>query len=290
MAGLPEGRCLLVAGDACDRDRMTEPLLGGMPDDAGAGHDLGQQRTRNVEQRQQGVVPAQRVNIEQHRARGIAGVGDVAAAQAPDQPAVDGAEGQLALLGPAARAGNVVEQPLQFGGGEIGVELEARAFLDEGRLARVKQAVAHAGGAPVLPHNGVGHRFAGHAVPQQRGLALVGDADRGHLRGLDAALRQRLARAGELAVPDVERVVLDPARLGEVLGEFTLAAGHRQASAVEQDGARAGRALVEGEDVLRQWRLRTVRPARNARAKRSGTTVGKARGSRASGIISKAGR
>jgi hypothetical protein len=60
--------------------------------------------------------------------------------------------------------------------------------------------------------------------PRHGGLALVGDADGGDLAGFDAAVAQHLARAGELAVPDVERVVLDPAGLGEMLGIFLLGA------------------------------------------------------------------
>ena len=74
------------------------------------------------------LVPAQSVDIEQHRARRVARVGDVAAAQLEHQPAVDGAEGQLAALGARARARHVFEQPGQFGGREIGVEFEAGAL------------------------------------------------------------------------------------------------------------------------------------------------------------------
>ena len=55
---------------------------------------------------QQLVVPLQRVDVEQHRARGVAGVGDVqrAAGQLPDEPGVDRAERQLAGLGALPRA------------------------------------------------------------------------------------------------------------------------------------------------------------------------------------------
>jgi hypothetical protein len=47
------------------------------------------------------------VDVEEQRARGVAGIGDVqpaAGAELPQQPAVDGAEGELAALGAAARA------------------------------------------------------------------------------------------------------------------------------------------------------------------------------------------
>ncbi len=250
MARLAEGGCLLVAGNPGNRDRVAEPLGGGMPDQATAGHDLGQHRARDVEQRQQGVIPGQRVDVEQHRARRVAGIGHVAPAQAVHQIAVDGAKGQLTPLGALAGARDMVEQPLQLGGRKIRVQFQTRQFGDHGCPARFAQPVAGAGRAPVLPDDGVGHGFAGHAVPQERRFALVGDADRGDARRVDAAVGQRGARAGKLAGPDVRRIVLDPAGLREMLGKFALAAGHGHAGIVEHDRPRTGGALVEGEDVV----------------------------------------
>ena len=61
-----------------------------------------------------------------------------------------------------------------------------------------------------------------------------------------------LARAGQLRRPQVVRVMLNPAGLRKMLREFLLAAGHQPPSAVEQDRARTGGALVEGEDVVAQ--------------------------------------
>jgi hypothetical protein len=45
------------------------------------------------------------------------------------------------------------------------------------------------------------------------------------------------SRTGELSRPDLVGVVLDPARLREDLAELLLAAGHRHAGLVEDDGA-----------------------------------------------------
>ena len=50
-------------------------------------------------------------------------------------------------------------------------------------------------------------------------------------------------------LPDFLRVMLDPAVAGVVLGEFPLIDRHRTARPVEQDGAAAGGALVDGEDI-----------------------------------------
>ena len=103
---------------------------------------------------------------------------DRAAGQAPEQEAVDGAEGELAALGGGARARRVVEQPGDLGGGEIGVDDEAGRRRDRGSCALGLQPRATLGGAPVLPDDRVGDRLAGLALPDDRGLALVGDADR----------------------------------------------------------------------------------------------------------------
>src|SRR5580693_6825610 len=46
------------------------------------------------------------------------------------------------------------------------------------------ELTAESGGAAILPDNGVVDRFAGCAVPNDSGLALVSDADRGDVAGL----------------------------------------------------------------------------------------------------------
>ncbi len=114
---------------------------------------------------------------------GVGGVGGVhaAAGQPPEQEAVDGAEQQLAALRPRARApAHVVEQPGDLGAGEIGVEQQAGLGGDvPARAPSAFSCCAGVGGAPVLPDDGAVDRLAGRAVPDDRGLALVGDADGG---------------------------------------------------------------------------------------------------------------
>ena len=50
------------------------------------------------------------------------------------------------------------------------------------------ELLAESGGAAVLPDDGVIDGFAGGAVPDDGCLALVGDADGGHVAGLRFAL------------------------------------------------------------------------------------------------------
>src|SRR6185295_17933312 len=103
-----------------------------------------------------------------------------------------------------------VEQPGKLGAGKVRVEDEPGLLPEERLEAALLQRLARRRGAPVLPDDGVAERLAGAAVPEQGGLALVGDADRGDVAGGDARLRDRLARRGELRLPDLARVVLDP--------------------------------------------------------------------------------
>jgi hypothetical protein len=191
-------------------------------------------------------------DVEEHRARGVAHVGGVhaAAGELVQQPAVDGAEGQLALRGGDVRAGHVVEQPADLGAAEVGVDDEPGARAQLVGQAVLAQLRAQRLGAAVLPDDGAVDRHAAGAPPHHRGLALVGDADGRDVGRPQPGRGQRLARHGELRRPDLLGVVLHPAGLRKVLGELALRQRGDAAVAVEDDGARAGGALVEGEQVV----------------------------------------
>ena len=100
-AGLADGRGLLVAGDAADRDRAAEQGRRGRAELGGAILHLGQHRARHAAGSPAARRPSAGVDVEQQRARGVGGVGGVhlAAGQPPEQEAVDGAERELAALG-----------------------------------------------------------------------------------------------------------------------------------------------------------------------------------------------
>ena len=80
-------------------------------------------------------------------------------------------------------------------------------------------------------------------------ITLVGDADRRHLACGHAGIGERLASAVELGTQDVLGIVLDPVGRREVLRECLLGEAAHAAIGVEHDRARAGGALVEGEQV-----------------------------------------
>ena len=111
------------------------------------------------------------------------------------------------------------------------------------------QAIAELRGPPILPDDRVVDRPAGLAIPDHRGLALVGDADGGDVARPQLRASERLGRHGDLRRPDLAGIVLDPAGLGKDLPELALADRDDLGVVIEDDGARAGGALVEGEDV-----------------------------------------
>ncbi len=180
-ARLPEGRGLLVARDARNRDRPAEQRGVGLPKEAGRRQHLRQQGTGHIEGAQQVIVPLAGMDIEQHRAAGIRDIGNVARAarEPPDEKGIHGAEGEFAALRPRPRAGNVVEQPANLGRGKIGVNHEARFLADRFCQPGGTQGVAIGRGTAVLPDNRGGDWATRGSLPDQCRLALVRDPQRG---------------------------------------------------------------------------------------------------------------
>src|SRR5437879_5274134 len=92
-------------------------------------------------------------------------------------------------------------------------------------------------------------RLAALAVPEDSRLTLIGDADAHQIFQGNILFLKRFARHLALRLEDFLWIVLDPAGLRIDLAEFALRAADGGAFLVEQDGARAGRALIERENV-----------------------------------------
>ena len=256
-AALPEGRGLLVAGHTGDRDRRAEQLGIGLAQHAARRLHLGQHRARHVEDLEQLVVPVEPVDVEQQRAARVRHVGgvDAAAGQPPQQEAVDGAGEDLAVAGARAQPLVAVEQMLDLGAGEVGVDHQAGLLLEQ-RLQTVGlQSIADRSGDAALPHDRVRHRTSGRALPQHDRLALIGDADRGDVVAPGLGLAQHLPRRAQLRAPDRLRVVLDVAGRRVELRELLLGGRLHRAGMIEQDRAAGRGALVESEDVSRHESL-----------------------------------
>src|SRR5512146_3458147 len=105
------------------------------------------------------------------------------AGQIPNQPGVNRTAGELPALSAVARPGDILQQPGDFGAGEVGVRNEAR-FLTEGSVESFRlDAVAHRGGAAALPDDSMMDGLAGRSIPYHHGLTLVGDANGGDILG-----------------------------------------------------------------------------------------------------------
>ena len=244
-ARLAEQRRLLVAGDPRDRHAGSDGGVGGGDAEATRRRsDVGQDVGRHTEQVTQFVRPCEAPDVEQHRAGGIGGVGDVGctAGELPHEPRVDRAERHLGSVTHPTRT----EQPLELGGREVGIEDEPGGTPHERKVAADAQGIAAFGGPPVLPHDGGGERTVGRAVPHHGGLALVGDAD-----GCDRAVQptHHLGEGARRCGPDLVCVVFHPPGPGERLGELACRHGDLAARRVEGNGPHTRGAGVDGEDV-----------------------------------------
>ena len=249
-AGLADGGGLLVAGDAADAHWPAEDRRLGRPVVGIAVAHLRQDRARHIEKPQQVVVEGALGDIVEQRARGIGGIGGMhpAAGQPPQQEGVDGAEGEMAVPGERARALDVVEQPGDLGGGEIGIEQQPGLGRDRRLVPRQLQRPADVGRAPVLPDDGAVDRLAAAPVPDEAGLALVGDADGGNVGGGEPGGGDRLPRRLHRRAPDVLGVVLDPAGGRIVLGKLALPRPQSAEVGAEHDGAARRRALIDRQN------------------------------------------
>ena len=192
------------------------------------------------------------MDVVDHGTAGVGLVGhmDLAAGQVPDQPGVDGTEGQLAPLGPLTGAGNVVQQPCDLGAGEVGIGHQTGLAADHIAVACGHQLVDHVGGTAALPDDGVEDGFAGGAVPDHGSLTLVGDTDGGDAVGFHIQLLHGVLGDFQSGAPDLRGVMLHPAGLGEDLPEFLLSGGTDVASLVKENTAGRGCALIQGHDVF----------------------------------------
>ncbi len=111
-----------------------------------------------------------------------------AAGQVPDDKGINVAEEHFALLSLLAYAFDILEDPFDLGAGEIGRQGQAD-FLAEAVLAAVLgQFIADLVGAGILPDDGIVDGLSGGLLPDDRGLALVGDTDRCDIRRGNVAL------------------------------------------------------------------------------------------------------
>ena len=144
-----------------------------------------------------------------------------------------------------------LQDPGELRPGEVGGQGQpGRLAIPVGSVRRPGgQPVADPLGSGVLPDDRRVDRLAGGTVPDDCGLALVGDADGDDIGRFGVGPGQR--RPDDLAGvgPDLVRVVLDPAGPGKVLGVLELVRRDRTSIVIDQQAAAAGGALVDRDDI-----------------------------------------
>ena len=258
QADLPDGGRLLVAQGAGDRQLAAERPPG-RRHPVGfwrrRRQDPGQHLPRHREEAEQLVVPVEGLKVHQHGAAGVGDVGDVDAArdasgEVPQQPGVHCAENGVAPLGVGPQAVDAGEHPLQLAAGKVGGRRQAGLMPDHVAAAVPVQGSGDPVRPGVLPHDRIAVRAPGAPVPHQRGLPLVGQAERGQVGGVQVLRVQHGHDDGAGAFPDLGRVVLHPAGPGHDLRVLQLVPGHFGTGMVEEHEPRARSALIDGPDEI----------------------------------------
>ena len=250
-AAVAEQRRLLIARHTHDGRHIGHDVARDAAVVARTPANLGHHGTRNVEERQQVVIPIERMDIKECGTAGVGVVGakDLAAGEVVDEPGVDGAKHEVARRRALARAVDVVENPLHLGGREIRIEREPRAGAHQLFCALLDQLVNQRRGAAALPYDGVIDGLAAYAVPHHRGLALVGDADGGDAVGMDATLKLDLHHDRDLAGEDRHGVLLYPTGARKTGFDAAARLGDDATVLVDNGREYRGGAAVERHDV-----------------------------------------
>src|SRR4029453_8696938 len=197
----------------------------------------------------QPLVPFTQPDVVEFGARSVGRVGGMQppAGELEQKEAVDRAEAHLPSFGARIEVRDIGEQPSELRCGKIRIDDEAGGLLHVRAPAFSRKLSAKPRSATVLPDNGIGERPARRPLPNHRGLALVGDTNGSDLLGANSA--QHLATDKQHRPPNLLWIVLDLSGSRIELREWDLRRRTRRAFGVEQDGTRACRPLVYGEDV-----------------------------------------
>ena len=173
-----------------------------------------------------------------------------AAGEIPENPRIRRAEQQIAGLRLRPSALDVFEDPDDLGAGEVGRQRKADLLLEPLDATVGGEPVDDRLRAGVLPDDGVVDGLTGVLVQDDRSLTLVGDPDGRNVVAGQVGLGQCLPDDLANVVPDLLRVVFDPAGLREDLLMFKLAGRDDRPGLVEDDGPTACRALIDRDDVI----------------------------------------
>ena len=249
-AALTEERAVLIAAERRNGDGAPEDGRIEHADHARCIRHARQHGAGNVQRVEQRVVPIVLADVKEHRPARVGRVRHMRppADEVPRQKAVHRAEADFPALGALVQP-KPIQQPAQLAAGKISVRHEPRHGFDVLFKSFLAESGDNRRGSAALPDNRVVQRPAGFPIPEQRGLALVGDADCRNAVQRNAGNADDLAQRVNLRIEDRRRVVLHPAGLRINLLKFIALHGDDPRAFVEQNGAGAGRPLIERNHI-----------------------------------------
>ena len=126
---------------------------------------------------------------------------------------------------------------------------QAGFLPDDGFQPFFLKLLAERRGTAALPDDGVGGGLAGGAFPDDRRLALVGDADAFDVGKRHAGLLHDFPHNGDAVMEYLVGVVLHPARLGINLAQLAVSAGGHLAVFINKQSGAARRPFIDSQDV-----------------------------------------
>ena len=211
--GLPQGRRLLVAGNTQNGYRSPEERRIGKPEVSRAILYLGQQLSSVCSEAADLGIPPPFADVVKQRPRGIGGIRHMgrAAGHLPDQPASTVPKATSPASARArrpshCRATTQVWTPRNTGRATVPSSPCTMASCPSASALRRKRWC----GGPA--DDGVMHGRAGFTVPDHDGFALVGMPMAAMSVALTPPFSIAPATGGDDGLPDLVRIMLDPAR------------------------------------------------------------------------------
>ena len=170
--------------------------------------------------------------------------------QLPGQPGIHCTEQQLTALSAFTGTFYVIENPLDFGAGEIGVQHQPGGFTHVPLQTGFFQLFAYLSRSAALPDDSVIDWLASIFIPYDSSLTLVGNTQGCHFVRANIGFGQHFGQHRALGRPDLHGVMLNPARLWIVLGKLSLRGSDNVAIVIKDNRARTGGSLVQCNNVF----------------------------------------
>src|SRR5262249_7558450 len=138
-----------------------------------------------------------------------------------------------------------------------GVEHQAGLLVEPGLVGLA--AAAEVGGPPILPDQSRGDGPPVTALPDDGGLAVIGQANGGPSAWVPAGRLQGPRHHRGHCLPDLLSIVLDPPRLRKMLAELAGGAADWVAGCIEYDRPCTGGSLVDGENMRERHGISSAR-------------------------------